>query len=67
LWPRALRRLRIPNRIGLTAPAMLDNGPYTQWQGRPMSGHASWLEEKQSAWLYRELAACEPEVRIAAE
>jgi len=66
LWPRALRRLRIPNRIGLTAPAMLDNGPYTQWQGRPMSGHASWLEEKQSAWLYRELAACEPEVRIAA-
>ena len=45
---------------------MLDNGPYTQWQGRPMSGHASWLEEKQSAWLYRELAACEPEVRIAA-
>ena len=31
-----------------------------------MSGHASWLEEKQSAWLYRELAACEPEARIAA-
>ena len=31
-----------------------------------MSGYASWLEEKQSAWLYRELAACEPEARIAA-
>ena len=31
-----------------------------------MSGHASWLEEKQSAWLYRELATCEPEARIAA-
>jgi VIT1/CCC1 family predicted Fe2+/Mn2+ transporter len=25
----------------------------------------SWLEEKQSAWLYRELAACEPDARIA--
>ena len=31
-----------------------------------MSGHESWLEEKQSAWLYRKLAACEPEARIAA-
>jgi VIT1/CCC1 family predicted Fe2+/Mn2+ transporter len=31
-----------------------------------MSGYASWLEEKQSAWLYRKLAACEPEARIAA-
>jgi VIT1/CCC1 family predicted Fe2+/Mn2+ transporter len=31
-----------------------------------MSGYASWLEEKQSAWLYRQLAACEPEARIAA-
>ena len=30
-----------------------------------MSGYVSWLEEKQSAWLYRELAACEPEVRTA--
>jgi VIT1/CCC1 family predicted Fe2+/Mn2+ transporter len=26
---------------------------------------ASWLEEKQSAWLYRELARCEPDARIA--
>ena len=25
----------------------------------------SWLEEKQSAWLYRELAQCEPDTRIA--
>jgi VIT1/CCC1 family predicted Fe2+/Mn2+ transporter len=31
-----------------------------------MSGTESWLEEKQSAWLYRELAACEPDARIAA-
>ena len=25
----------------------------------------SWLEEKQSAWLYRELASCESDARIA--
>lgn len=31
-----------------------------------MSGVESWREEKQSAWLYRELAACEPEAKIAA-
>ena len=30
-----------------------------------MSGFDSWREEKQSAWLYRELAACEPDARIA--
>lgn len=30
-----------------------------------MSGPESWREEKQSAWLYRELAACEPDPRIA--
>jgi VIT1/CCC1 family predicted Fe2+/Mn2+ transporter len=30
-----------------------------------MSGLESWREEKQSAWLYRELAACEPDPRIA--
>ena len=30
-----------------------------------MSGSESWREEKQSAWLYRELAACEPDPRIA--
>jgi VIT1/CCC1 family predicted Fe2+/Mn2+ transporter len=27
--------------------------------------HESWHEEKQSAWLYRELARCEPDARIA--
>ena len=26
----------------------------------------SWTEEKQSAWIYRELAGCEPDSRIAA-
>lgn len=31
-----------------------------------MSGNESWLEEKQSAWLYRQLADCEPDARIAA-
>jgi VIT1/CCC1 family predicted Fe2+/Mn2+ transporter len=31
-----------------------------------VSGPESWREEKQSAWLYRELAACEPDPRIAA-
>ena len=30
-----------------------------------MSGLESWREEKQSAWLYRELATCEPDARIA--
>ena len=30
-----------------------------------MSGLQSWREEKQSAWLYRALAACEPDPRIA--
>ena len=30
-----------------------------------MSGLASWREEKQSAWLYRELADCEPDPRIS--
>jgi VIT1/CCC1 family predicted Fe2+/Mn2+ transporter len=30
-----------------------------------VSGLESWREEKQSAWLYRELAACEPDPRIA--
>ena len=30
-----------------------------------MSGLESWREEKQSAWLYLELAACEPDSRIA--
>ncbi|MBC7982401.1 MAG: VIT1/CCC1 transporter family protein [Candidatus Obscuribacterales bacterium] len=29
-----------------------------------MSGKESWLEEKQSAWLYREVAASEPDVRM---
>ena len=31
-----------------------------------MSGIESWHEEKQSAWLYRQLAACEPDQRVAA-
>ena len=30
-----------------------------------MSNPASWHEEKQSAWLYRELADAEPDPRIA--
>ncbi len=30
-----------------------------------MSGLDSWREEKQSAWLYREIAGCEPDPRIA--
>jgi VIT1/CCC1 family predicted Fe2+/Mn2+ transporter len=30
-----------------------------------VSGLASWHEEKQSAWLYRALADCEPDPRIA--
>jgi len=30
-----------------------------------VSGLESWHEEKQSAWLYRELASCEPDPRIA--
>ncbi|HQR23146.1 MAG TPA: VIT1/CCC1 transporter family protein [Steroidobacteraceae bacterium] len=30
-----------------------------------MSGLESWREEKQSAWLYRALAECEPDARIA--
>ena len=30
-----------------------------------MSGLESWREEKQSAWLYRALADCEPDPRIA--
>jgi VIT1/CCC1 family predicted Fe2+/Mn2+ transporter len=30
-----------------------------------VSGLESWREEKQSAWLYRELADCEPDTRIA--
>jgi VIT1/CCC1 family predicted Fe2+/Mn2+ transporter len=29
-----------------------------------MSGHESWLEEKQSAWLYREVAAAEVDPRM---
>ncbi len=29
-----------------------------------MSGHESWLEEKQSAWLYREVAAAEFDPRM---
>ena len=29
------------------------------------SNFASWLEEKQSSWLYRELAKCETDPRIA--
>jgi VIT1/CCC1 family predicted Fe2+/Mn2+ transporter len=31
-----------------------------------VSGLESWREEKQSAWLYRELAACEPDARVVA-
>jgi VIT1/CCC1 family predicted Fe2+/Mn2+ transporter len=31
-----------------------------------VSGLESWREEKQSAWLYRALAECEPDARIAA-
>lgn len=31
-----------------------------------MSGLESWREEKQSAWLYRALADCEPDARIVA-
>jgi VIT1/CCC1 family predicted Fe2+/Mn2+ transporter len=31
-----------------------------------MSGIESWHEEKQSAWLYRRLAACEPDPRVSA-
>jgi VIT1/CCC1 family predicted Fe2+/Mn2+ transporter len=31
-----------------------------------VSGIESWLEEKQSAWLYRELASCEPDAKISA-
>jgi VIT1/CCC1 family predicted Fe2+/Mn2+ transporter len=30
-----------------------------------MSGIESWHEEKQSAWLYRQLAGCEPDPRVA--
>jgi vacuolar iron transporter family protein len=30
-----------------------------------VSGLESWHDEKQSAWLYRELAGCEPDPRIA--
>jgi VIT1/CCC1 family predicted Fe2+/Mn2+ transporter len=30
-----------------------------------VSGLESWREEKQSAWLYRQLADCEPDPRIA--
>jgi VIT1/CCC1 family predicted Fe2+/Mn2+ transporter len=30
-----------------------------------VSGLESWHEEKQSAWLYRQLADCEPDQRIA--
>ncbi len=30
-----------------------------------MSKLESWYEEKQSAWLYRELASCEPDAKIA--
>jgi len=30
-----------------------------------LSGQESWFEEKQSAWLYRRLAACEPDPAIA--
>jgi VIT1/CCC1 family predicted Fe2+/Mn2+ transporter len=30
-----------------------------------VSSLESWREEKQSAWLYRELADCEPDARIA--
>jgi len=30
-----------------------------------MSSLASWHEEKQSAWLYRELATCESDARVA--
>jgi vacuolar iron transporter family protein len=30
-----------------------------------MSKVESWFEEKQSAWLYRQLAQCEPDIRIA--
>ena len=30
-----------------------------------VSNLESWYEEKQSAWLYRELAQCEPDARIA--
>jgi VIT1/CCC1 family predicted Fe2+/Mn2+ transporter len=29
-----------------------------------MSGHESWLEEKQSAWLYRQVAAAETDPRM---
>jgi VIT1/CCC1 family predicted Fe2+/Mn2+ transporter len=29
-----------------------------------MSGHQSWLEEKQSAWLYREAATAETDARM---
>lgn len=31
-----------------------------------MSALASWREEKQSAWLYRQLASCEPDPRQSA-
>ena len=30
-----------------------------------MSSLDSWHEEKQSAWLYRELASCETDAKIA--
>ena len=30
-----------------------------------MSKEESWFEERQSAWLYRELASCEPDAKIA--
>jgi len=29
-----------------------------------VSGHESWLEEKQSAWLYREVASAESDPRM---
>jgi vacuolar iron transporter family protein len=30
-----------------------------------MSKEESWFEERQSAWLYRELASCEPDPKVA--
>lgn len=30
-----------------------------------MSKEESWFEERQSAWLYRELASCEPDAKVA--
>jgi VIT1/CCC1 family predicted Fe2+/Mn2+ transporter len=38
--------------------------PYQKSRVSKMSGHESWLEEKQSAWLYVQVAAAEDDPRM---